>query len=147
MNQLETTLFKLVANQRVAYFTTMDETDFPVTRAVYSTRKKEGVHEFYISTNLSSNHVQQLLEDPRSCLYFCDPRFIRGVYFKGIAEVLTDHDSKAMIWEDTDTMYYHEGVDDPDYVVVKVTTQSGRFYRSGKSINFIMQNNELQVIE
>ena len=40
---------------------------------------------------------------------------------RGTMEVLTDAQSKEMIWRDGDTEYYPEGVTDPDYCVLKFT--------------------------
>ena len=34
---------------------------------------------------------------------------------RGTMEILTDSTSKEMIWQEGDTMYYPEGVTDPDY--------------------------------
>ena len=54
-------------------------------------------------------------------------------------EVLTDSASKEMIWREGDTMYYPEGVTDPDYCVLKFTAFSGRFYSEFKSEDFLVE--------
>ena len=77
--------------------------------------------------------VRQYREDPRACIYFCDKRFFRGVMLTGTMEVLQDPESKEMIWREGDTMYYHEGVTDPDYCVLRFTASQGRFYSNFKS--------------
>ena len=59
---------------------------------------------------------------------------------KGRVEVLTDHVSKEMIWREGDTMYYKEGVTDPDYCVLKFTAVSGRYYNNFKSENFVIES-------
>ena len=59
---------------------------------------------------------------------------------RGTVEVLTDSASKEMIWEDGDTMYYKEGVTDPDYCVLKFTATSGRFYSNFKSESLLWCN-------
>lgn len=71
-------------------------------------------------------------------MYFCDSWFYRGAMLRGTVEVLTDSASKEMIWEDGDTMYYKEGVTDPDYCVLKFTATSGRFYSNFKSESFVV---------
>lgn len=55
---------------------------------------------------------------------------------QGTMEVLTDQDSKEMIWREGDTEYYKEGVTDPDYCVLKFTAISGRYYSNYHSENF-----------
>lgn len=54
----------------------------------------------------------------------------------GHMEVLEDSDSKEMIWQEGDTMYYPEGVTDPDYCVLKFTAVSGRYYANFHSETF-----------
>ena len=45
----------------------------------------------------------------KACVYFCDKRFYRGIMIKGTVEVLEDKESKEMIWQFGDTMYYKKG--------------------------------------
>ena len=54
---------------------------------------------------------------------------------KGTVEVLEDKESKEMIWQVGDTMYYKEGVTDPDYCVLKFNSISARYYSNFKSEN------------
>ena len=80
--------------------------------------------------------VQQYRKNPKACLYFCDKRFFKGVMLTGIMEVLEDPASKEMLWQEGDTMYYPEGVTDPDYCVLRFTAEQGRFYSNFSSENF-----------
>lgn len=89
------------------------------------------------TTNTSSMRVAQYGENNHACIYFCDTRFFRGAMLRGTMEVLTDSASKEMIWQEGDTMYYPEGVTDPDYCVLKFTAILGRFYSSFKSEDFV----------
>jgi general stress protein 26 len=58
---------------------------------------------------------------------------------KGTMEVLEDSGSKEMIWQEGDTMYYPQGVTDPDYCVLKFTAECGRFYSNFKSQTFAIE--------
>lgn len=80
--------------------------------------------------------VSQHRRDPKACVYFCDRRFFRGVILRGTMEVLEDSDSKEMIWQEGDTMYYPLGVTDPDYCVLRFTAVDGQFYSNFKSEDF-----------
>ena len=51
-------------------------------------------------------------------------------------EVLEDSFYKEMIWQEGDTMYYPEGVTDPDYCVLRFTAEQGRYYSNFSSENF-----------
>lgn len=59
-----------------------------------------------------------------------------GVMLRGKMEVLTDQEIKNKIWRKGDTIFYAEGVTDPDYCVLKFTAESGRYYSDLKTENF-----------
>ena len=105
-------------------------------KAMLQPRKREGIKVFYFTTNTSSMRVRQFMSDNRACVYFCDSRFFRGVMLRGQMEILTDTESRQMIWRDGDTEYYPGGVSDPDYCVLKFTAMSGRYYSNFVSEEF-----------
>jgi len=82
--------------------------------------------------------VTQYRANPNACIYFFDKRFFRGVMLKGTMDVLVDAKSKEMIWQEGDTMYYSKGVTDPDYCVLRFTTQAGRYYTNFSSEDFVV---------
>lgn len=136
MRNPEQTIGNLIDKQGVAFISSVDEEGSPNTKAMLPPRRREGIKVFYFSTNTSSMRVQQYKSNPKACLYFCDKRFFRGVMLKGTVEVLEDKESKEMIWQEGDTMYYSKGVADPDYCVLRITIHSGRFYSQFKSEDF-----------
>lgn len=136
MIDAEKTIGNLIDKQGVAFISSVDADGFPNTKAMLPPRKREGIKRIYFTTNTSSMRVSQYRENPKACIYFCDRRFFRGVMLKGTMEVLEDSGSKEMIWREGDTMYYPEGVTDPDYCVLCFTAESGRFYSNFKSENF-----------
>ena len=133
------TIGNIVDNQTVAFLGSIDQEGFPNIKAMLQPRNREGIRTFYFSTNTSSMRVAQFKENNRACVYFCDRRFFKGVMLKGTIEVLTDPASKEMIWMPGDTMYYKEGVTDPDYCVLRFTAFSGRFYSGFKSEDFSVE--------
>ena len=130
------TIGNLIDKQKVAFISAISEDGYPLMKAMNAPRKREELKTFYFSTNTSSMRVQQYRQNPKASIYFCDRRFFRGVMLKGTMEVLEDAESKEMIWQNGDTMYYPLGVTDPDYCVLKFTTESGRYYASFHSENF-----------
>lgn len=138
MKDVEKTIGHLIDHQKVAFIGSVDAEGFPQTKAMLPPRKREGLRIFYFTTNTSSMRVRQFLNNDRSCLYFCDKRFYRGVLLKGTMEVLTTPKYKELIWEEGDTMYYPEGVTDPDYCVLRFTAITGRYYRDFHSENFVI---------
>lgn len=139
MRDAEKTVGNLIDKQKTAFIGSIDAEDFPTIKAMLQPRKREGIKHIYLTTNTSSMRVAQYRANNHACMYFCDRRFFKGVMLQGTMEVLTDSASKEMIWREGDTMYYKEGVTDPDYCVLKFTATSGRYYSSFKSENFVVE--------
>ena len=75
----------------------------------------------------------------KASVYFMNRRFFRGVSLIGTMEVLETAEAKERIWKKGDTMYYKEGVTDPDYCVLKFTAIRGRYYSNFQSEDFVLQ--------
>ena len=127
-----------IDRQKVCFICSVDGENYPNVKAMLKPRKRTGLKEFYLSTNTSSMRVKQYKENPNACIYFYHKGLIRyeGVMLKGTMEVLTDQKSKNMIWKKGDTMFYKQGVTDPDYCVLKFTAVSGRYYCDLKTESF-----------
>ena len=136
MRNPEQTIGNLIDKQKTAFIASIDGDGFPNMKAMLSPRKRNGICEFWFSTNTSSDRVAQYRVNPKASIYFYDQRFFRGVMLRGIMEVLEDAESKEMIWQDGDTTYYAGGVTDPDYCVLRFTAQSGRYYSNFNSEDF-----------
>jgi len=136
MRNPEQTIGSLIGKQSVSFIGSIDESGFPNMKAMLPPRKHEGIREFWFTTNTSSMRAAQYRENSNACIYFFDKRFFRGVMLIGAMEVLEDADSKEMIWQSGDTLYYAGGVTDPDYCVLKFTAQKGRYYANFKSEDF-----------
>lgn len=130
------TIGAILDKQSVVFISSVDENGMPNTKAMLAPRKREGIRVIYFHTNTSSMRVQQYRKNPKACLYFCDKRFFKGVMLTGTMEVLEDPAIKEMLWQEGDTMYYPEGVTDPDYCVLRFTAEQGRFYSNFSSENF-----------
>ena len=112
------TIGGIIDKSGTAMIGSVDGEGFPNMKAMLPPRKREGISEFYFTTNTSSMRVKQYLENPKASIYFYDKRFYRGVMLKGTMEVLTDSKSKEEIWREGDEIYYPLGVTDSDYCVL-----------------------------
>ena len=130
------TIGTLIDKCSIAQLCYVDRNGFPVTRAMLKPRERNGLREFYFTTNTSSEKVNALRNNPKTSIYFVDRRFFRGVSLAGIAEILEDAATKERIWRDGDEQYYSKGVTDPDYCVIKITVLKGRYYSNFKSTDF-----------
>lgn len=133
------TIGNLIDKQSICFISSVDDEGFPNTKAMLPPRAREGIQTFYFTTNTSSMRVAQYRQNPKACIYFCDKRFFRGVMLKGSMAVLEDAESKDMIWREGDTLYYPQGVTDPDYCVLRFTAQTGRYYTNFHSENFVVE--------
>lgn len=132
-------LITFIQKQKVAFIASIDEDGFPNMKAMFVPRKIEE-NCFYFSTNTSSMRSKQYMKNPKASIYFFNKGRFRyeGIMLTGTMEVLQDAGIKKEIWQTGDTMYYKEGVTDPDYCVLKFTAVKGRHYCDLKSESFNM---------
>ena len=136
MRTPEQTAGSIADKASVAYISYIDTDGFPETRAMLAPGERNGIREFQLTTNTSSQKVKSFKSNPKACLYFADRRFFRGVCLSGTVEVLETPEAKERIWRDGDEQYYGQGVTDPDYCVLKFTAIRGRYYSSYRPEDF-----------
>ena len=133
------TIGNLIDKQTVSFISSVDENGFPNTKAMLPPVKRDGIRTFYWHTNSSSLRVKQYRDHPKACIYFCDKRFFRGVMLKGIMEVLDDEAIKKEFWKDEFSMYYNGGMNGGDFIILRFTAESGRFYSNFRSEDFVIE--------
>lgn len=136
---LQETIGNLIDKQDVSLISSVDEDGYPNTKAMLPPVKREGIKTFYWHTNAPSMRIKQYRNNPKACIYFFDKRFFRGVMLKGTMEVLEDSKIKEELWKEEFTMYYNGGVNGGDYIIIKFTAESGRYYSNFSSENFIVE--------
>ena len=96
--------------------------------------------EFEGFPNIKAMFVPRKIEG--NCIYFFSKgRFKNeGIMLTGTMEVLQDDKTKQEIWRTGDTMYYKQGVTDPDYCVLKFTAIRGRYYCDLKTESFNIED-------
>lgn len=125
----------LIDRQEVCFLSFINPQGFPTTRTMLNPRKRQGLKEFYLTTNTASEKVQSLLANPKCGLYFYDRPLYRGVAFMGTAEIIHDQAIKDAVWRDMDTIFYENNTD-PDYCVIKFTAMAARLYQDYQSTEF-----------
>lgn len=136
MRDAEKTIGNIIDKQSVSFVGSIDTDGFPNMKAMLPPRKRDGIKEFYFTTNTSSMRVKQYMENAKACIYFFDKRFFQGVMLIGKMEVLHDIAAKELIWREGDDRYYAQGVTDSDYCVLKFTSEKGRYYHNFRSEDF-----------
>lgn len=134
----KTGIEKFIKKQKVAFICSVDGEGYPNVKAMLKPRKVQGINTFYFSTNTSSMRVKQYIDNSKACIYFYHKGLFKyiGIMLKGKMEVLTDQETKNLIWQKGDNIFYKGGVTDPDYCVLKFTSESGRYYCDLKTVNF-----------
>lgn len=136
MKNIEQTIANIVDSASTVFISYNDDEGYPITKAMLKPRERNGIQEFWFSTNTSSNKVKFFRKNPKASIYFIDKHFFRGISLSGTVEVLETLEAKKRIWHEGDTLYYKEGVTDPDYCVLKFTAIKGRYYSNFKSKDF-----------
>lgn len=136
MRDPQQTIGNLIDKSNLTIIAYEDSQGFPVSRAMLAPRERQGIRTFWFTTNTSSRKISCYRKNPKASVYFVDKRFFRGVCLVGTMEVLETREAKERIWREGDTMYYKEGVTDPDYCVLRFTAKRGRYYSNFSSQDF-----------
>ena len=136
-------IFEFIQKQKTAFMASVDEDGFPNLKAMFTPRKIEE-NCFYFTTNTSSMRSKQFMKNPKASIYFYHRGRFRyeGIMLIGTMEVLQDDELKKEIWQVGDSMYYKQGVTDPDYCVLKFTAVKGRHYCDLKTESFLIEDLE-----
>ncbi|MDR0435635.1 MAG: pyridoxamine 5'-phosphate oxidase family protein [Propionibacteriaceae bacterium] len=121
---------KLIDKAKTVVVASLDARGNPDMRAMLAPRHREGLAQFWLTTNTSSSKVAEFEANPNAALYFFDEFHFTGLTLYGTMETLRDEASRKLIWKTGDRMFYKEGVNDPDYTVLRFTATRGRFYKS-----------------
>ena len=136
MKNFAETIGNLIDKQSVSFISSVDEIGYPNTKAMLAPVKREGIKTFYWHTNSPSMRIRQYQNNPKACIYFYDKRFFRGVMLKGTMEVVDDINVKREIWKDEFSMYYQGGMDGGDFILLRFTAETGRYYSDFHSEDF-----------
>ncbi|MDR0598489.1 MAG: pyridoxamine 5'-phosphate oxidase family protein [Treponema sp.] len=136
MKNPEATIGNLIDKQGISFIGSVDENGYPNTKAMLPPVKREGIKTFYWHTNSPSMRIKQYRNNPKACVYFYDKRFFRGVMLKGKMEVLDDENTKKKIWKDEYSVYYKGGMNGGDFIIIKFTAETGRYYSDFSSEDF-----------
>ena len=133
------TIGNLIEHQSVSFISSVDDNGFPNTKAMLAPCKRDGIKTFYWHTNSPSMRIKHYKDNAKACIYFYDKRFFRGVMLKGTMEVLNDKKTKKELWKDEYVQYYAGGMDGGDFIILKFTAESGRYYSNFNSEDFIVE--------
>ena len=106
------------------------EDGYPLFKAVVPGKHRVSLKEIYFCTNTSSNYAQEIIRNPKACVYFYSKLLIwKGCMLKGNMEIVSDPEIKLQYWQSKFKNAYEEkSPSDPDFCLLKFIPVSGRFY-------------------
>jgi len=111
---------QIIKSCDAAYLGVIDENGFPSVCAV-SPIKTENILEIFFSTNIGSNKEKRLRKSNRASICFRSGG--NNITLVGEAEIITDQKIKSEYWLDWFKDHYQGGETDPNYCIIKFTTQ------------------------
>lgn len=128
-------IMEFVSKQGIAMVCSVDKDGYPNSKAMF-VADREDLSTFLFSTNTSSTRTKHFQNNAKACIYFCDLDDGRGLMLVGEMEVTRDKALREKIWVDGCEKYYPQGVDDPDYSVLRFTAKTGDYYHALKKYVF-----------
>lgn len=143
-------VIEIIKTAESAELATFNENGYPEIRALlnlpnekqYPKLKDKVLYQdgetvtIYFTTNTSSRKVSQIRANNKVCLYFCIPKKFKGVSVTGTIEEVTDMKKKKELWLTSWLMYYHKGVTDPDFTLLKFTSDHFHCWGNGRLHDF-----------
>lgn len=90
--------------------------------------REQGFHCFF-ATSRASGKVRELRANPVAAVYYALPPKTWGVELRGEMEILCGEALKRALWTEEWRVYWPEGQDDSDYVVLRLRPLSARGWR------------------
>jgi general stress protein 26 len=122
---------------QIAMLGTNGDDGYPNIKAMIK-MENEGLKTIWFSTNTSSKRIGQLGRDPKACVYFVDFENWMGLMLVGKVEILQDPNSRERLWREGYERYYPQGVNDPDYSVLRFTAEWGNYYHALQNVTFTL---------
>lgn len=128
----------LVNSSDTAYIAVIDENNYPSVSTI-SSIKADGIFEAYFSTGIDVNKTRRILRNNKASI--CYNIKSDNISLVGKAEILTDKETKHALWQDWFINHFPLGKDDPEYCIIKFTTERASLWIDNEESKFTI--NEL----
>jgi general stress protein 26 len=126
---------QIIKSCDAAYLGVLDEGGSPHVSTV-SAIKPENILEAYFATGLGANKTKRILADKRASV--CYRNNGDNISLTGVAEILTDQETKSRLWLDWFINHFPGGETDPNYCVIRFTSKHASLWIDGESAEFTM---------
>ena len=129
---------KLYKSVNTFILTCIGADGYPLTKAVVPGKYRESINEMYFCTNTSSKFAAEINKNPKASVYFYTRKLIwKGCLLKGKMEIVSDLTLKEKYWQNKfKNAYPKKSYTDPDFCLLKILSEAGRFYSWFKPEDF-----------
>lgn len=128
---------RLVVSSDTAYIAVIDENNYPSVSTI-TPIKADGFFELYFSTGINVNKTRRILKNNRVSI--CYNTKNDNVSLVGRAEILTDKATKHELWQDWFINHFSLGKDDPEYCIIKFTSERVSLWIDRESSEFFIND-------
>ncbi|MGL4942433.1 MAG: pyridoxamine 5'-phosphate oxidase family protein [Thermoguttaceae bacterium] len=105
---------------------TTGDDGFPDVRCL-AVGATDGVDAIWFATETHSTKSAQLKKNPKAALYAYNSQEFGECRLYGTVEFLSDRASREKVWKDSYAMYWPDGIDSPNMVVLKFKIERCRY--------------------
>lgn len=133
---------RMVAAAQVITVASIDENGYPRPVAMVKLKDEDGA--IYVSTGTSSAKTAHFKANPKAGVSIVEGG--NSIIYTGDMEVVTDEAVKRSLWGDWMLSHFPEGVEDPEYCVLRFTPRSATYWidnifmKDGKYMNLFCQS-------
>ncbi len=128
---------EIMTNTENATISLIDKDGFP-TASTISSIKTIGVHTAWFATGIDTPKVKRIKLNNKASVCYCDGS--NNVSLIGTIEIVTDQNLKSDLWVDWLINHFPSGKTDPNYCLLKFTTNRLSLWVDGKSSNIKVSN-------
>ena len=129
--QLRRVIWKHIRSIQTCMMTTLDGTRMRARPMTGMARPEDVAIWFF--TDRNSHKDTEILANPAACLSYVDNRNKVFVSVSGVLEEVTARDTIHDLWNEGAALYFPEGPDDPEIVLLKFTAQGAEFWDAPSS--------------
>jgi len=124
-NELISKAEAIIKASETAVIALIDENGFPRASTI-SCIKTEGINHAWFTTGLSSGKARCIRLGNKAGLCYCDGD--NNVTLMGTIEIHMEPEIKKELWEDSLMNFFPGGATDPNYCVLKFSTEKAVFW-------------------
>ncbi|WHH60031.1 pyridoxamine 5'-phosphate oxidase family protein [Petroclostridium sp. X23] len=124
-NELISKAEAIMKNANVATIAKIDDKGYPRASTI-SSIKTDGVKTVWFSTGLSSSKVKFFMINNKASV--CYREGGNNITLIGTIDILSDPELKKQLWVDWFINHFPGGVTDPNYCILKFTTNNAIFW-------------------